>query len=165
MCRDSFKDKQHLNYLSSEQALADFAQFIVDFKADNKATANSSVIAFGGSYGGMLTAWLRIKYPNIVDGAIAASAPIWQLEGITPCDRFSSIVTNTFKLAYPQCPKNIRNSWKVFRKLGSTAKGRQTLSSTLKLCKPLNSPSDIDVLVSWLSSIWVNLAEGKIIIV
>ncbi|EDV29575.1 uncharacterized protein TRIADDRAFT_19181 [Trichoplax adhaerens] len=157
--KDSFKDKEHLAYLSSEQALADFAQFIVDFKAETHGTQNSSVIAFGGSYGGMLTAWLRIKYPNIVDGAIAASAPIWQLEGLTPCDRFSSIVTNTFKLAYPECPKNIRNSWKVIRKLGSTKSGRHTLSTTLKLCNPLKSPSDVDALVNWLSSIWVNLAE------
>ena len=28
----------------------------------------------------MLAGWLRIKYPSVVDGAIAASAPIWQVQ-------------------------------------------------------------------------------------
>ena len=27
----------------------------------------------------MLAGWFRMKYPDIIDGAIAASAPIWQL--------------------------------------------------------------------------------------
>lgn len=37
--------------------------------------------AFGGSYGGMLASWFRIKYPNAVDGAIAGSAPIVNFMG------------------------------------------------------------------------------------
>ncbi len=31
--------------------------------------------------GGMLATWMRIKYPHILDGAIAGSAPIWTYLG------------------------------------------------------------------------------------
>jgi hypothetical protein len=36
---------------------------------------------FGGSYGGMLATWMRLKYPHVLDGSIAASAPIWNFMG------------------------------------------------------------------------------------
>jgi pimeloyl-ACP methyl ester carboxylesterase len=57
---------------------ADYALLIGQLKIEHNAAA-APVVAFGGSYGGMLAAWIRIKYPNVVDGAIAASAPIWGL--------------------------------------------------------------------------------------
>jgi hypothetical protein len=42
----------------------------------------------------MLTAWFRIKYPHIVDGGIAASAPILMASGIEPSVGFWQTVTN-----------------------------------------------------------------------
>ena len=33
-----------------------------------KGASQSPVVAFGGSYGGMLAAWMRAKYPQIIVG-------------------------------------------------------------------------------------------------
>lgn len=57
--------EKDLSFLSIEQALADYAALIYHLKEKHKAEG-SPVIAFGGSYGGMLAAWLRAKYPNAV---------------------------------------------------------------------------------------------------
>jgi pimeloyl-ACP methyl ester carboxylesterase len=51
------------SFLSIEQALADYATLIYHVKRKYGAE-DSAVIGFGGSYGGMLAAWLRKKYPN-----------------------------------------------------------------------------------------------------
>eukprot|EP00442_Polarella_glacialis_P030496 CAMPEP_0115050826 /NCGR_PEP_ID=MMETSP0227-20121206/2000_1 /TAXON_ID=89957 /ORGANISM="Polarella glacialis, Strain CCMP 1383" /LENGTH=219 /DNA_ID=CAMNT_0002434725 /DNA_START=26 /DNA_END=682 /DNA_ORIENTATION=+ len=65
----------------SKEALADFAA-VIDALHEGSShmpwrSANSPVIVFGGSYGGMLSAWFRMTYPEKVAGSIAASAPIW----------------------------------------------------------------------------------------
>ncbi|VEL30346.1 unnamed protein product [Protopolystoma xenopodis] len=54
--------------MTTDQALADYACLLRDFKLNNTNMGNNPVIAFGGSYGAMLAAWLRQKYPNIVAG-------------------------------------------------------------------------------------------------
>ena len=55
-------------YLTHELALADYAVLIAKLRADFDASA-SPVFVFGGSYGGKLAAWMRLKYPASVAGA------------------------------------------------------------------------------------------------
>jgi lysosomal Pro-X carboxypeptidase len=57
--------KSNIQYLTSEQALADYAYLINYIKKNVQGAQYSPVVAFGGSYGGMLSAWLRMKYSNL----------------------------------------------------------------------------------------------------
>lgn len=105
----SFDAPEYSGYLSSEQALADYAELLTT-KINTK---KRPVIAFGGSYGGMLAAWFRIKYPHVIKGAIAASAPILQFT--TDCGLFNRILTSVFTAGQGNCSVNIRESWNVMR--------------------------------------------------
>ncbi|NXI68716.1 PCP carboxypeptidase, partial [Anseranas semipalmata] len=155
---ESFSDSKHLNYLTSEQALADFAVLIEYLKETIAGARYSPVIAIGGSYGGMLAAWFRMKYPHVVVGALAASAPIWQFGDLVPCGAYFTVVTNDFKKSGTGCSESIRNSWNAINHLSSTDAGLQWLSSTFHLCSPLKNLQDAAMLKSWLSETWVDLA-------
>eukprot|EP00794_Sanderia_malayensis_P007162 gene7162-7969_t len=156
---ESYKDAAHLGYLTSEQALADFATLISHIKETVPGVAKSPVIAFGGSYGGMLAAWFRMKYPSSVAGAIAASAPIFAFTGMNKCETFYNIVSQDFfKAGGSSCTSLIRKSWDIINEYGQTAGGRQWLNSIFKLCHPLQTASDTNKLSAWLSAVWSNLA-------
>ncbi|VDM48612.1 unnamed protein product [Toxocara canis] len=65
----TFTDVKYLAYLDSTQALADFAKLIPYVKSSLlNCSDETPVIAFGGSYGGELAAWMRIKYAHIITG-------------------------------------------------------------------------------------------------
>jgi len=73
---------ESLLYLTTQQALADYAQFL-EYIVDKYNCTNSPWISFGGSYSGSLSAWFRLKYPHLITGAIASSAPVQAIEDFT----------------------------------------------------------------------------------
>jgi len=152
-------DMSYPQYLSSEQALADYAVLITGLKK-NLQTEHSAVIAFGGSYGGMLSTWFRYKYPHIVDGAIAASAPIWDFLGEHPAPNgqgFFEVVTND---ASSLCQKNVRATWDVIFQMMNT-NDFNTLTEAFSLCSPLETTDDVWKLLYWLEDAWSTMAEGN----
>ncbi|KAJ8951293.1 hypothetical protein NQ318_008197, partial [Aromia moschata] len=67
---------ENLQYLSSQQALADLAVFIESMNSLYELSEDVKWITFGGSYPGSLAAWLRQKYPHLVHGSVSASGPL-----------------------------------------------------------------------------------------
>ncbi|KAL4110809.1 hypothetical protein PRIC1_002496 [Phytophthora ramorum] len=108
---------KHMRYLSTEQTLADYAVLITYLKGDLKR--DIPVIGFGGSYGGMLGSWFRMKYPHIIDGVVAGSAPTLSYFGDeVPHDLgdYSQVTTFDGSLAAgsaPNCVPNVRRQRKL----------------------------------------------------
>ena len=67
--------KQNLIFLTTDEALMDFVEFVHFLK--KTYCSDCPVIAFGGSFAGNLAAWMRMKYPNVIDMAHASSAPLY----------------------------------------------------------------------------------------
>ncbi|GMT19228.1 hypothetical protein PFISCL1PPCAC_10525 [Pristionchus fissidentatus] len=130
----SYSSIDNLGFLSSEQALADFAFLIEHMRTKRiKCAQHSSVIVFGGSYGGMLSAWMRVKYPHLVQGAIAASAPVfWFFQSGIEEDIYDRIVTRTFTSS--GCELNaVTQGFDAISHLGQTDEGRKFLNELFKL--------------------------------
>jgi len=171
-----------MSYLSSEQALADYASLITYLKHEKEVDAMySPVIGFGGSYGGMLASWFRMKYPHIIDGVIAGSAPILSFLGDDLQDDFMneeeavedgeldsggyarvmSFDASSEAGAAPNCQSNIRSVWSILQEYGSTPEGRETVSTSLQLCDPLESVDEIDDLKEWIKDAYSSMSMGN----
>ncbi|CAK9187663.1 unnamed protein product [Ilex paraguariensis] len=148
------KSATTLSHLTAEQALADFAVLITELKRNLSAEA-CPVVLFGGSYGGMLAAWMRLKYPHIAIGALAASAPVLQFEDLVPTETFYDIVSNDFKRESMSCFNTIKDSWDAITYEGQKNDGLQRLSKIFHFCRKLEIAEDLS---DWLDSAYSYLA-------
>lgn len=167
---ESTRNSSTLRWLTMEQALADYARLIFALRADSLKF--SATVAIGGSYGGMLAAWLRMHYPSAVVGAIAASAPVLAFDGIDSqnstwdSNAYWRAVTNDATVsagAAAGCVSGVRGAWHALFAKGSSPGGRSWLSKTFKLCGGGGSLSAADMprLTAWVLNLWDTLAMGN----
>ncbi|KAF3668304.1 Alpha/beta-Hydrolases superfamily protein isoform 2 [Capsicum annuum] len=150
----AYTNKSTLGYLSSTQALADYATLIIDLK-NNLTATDSPVVVFGGSYGGMLAAWFRLKYPHVTIGALASSAPILNFGNITSPYSFNNIITQDFKGESENCYKVIKGIWKQIEDTAKTTGGLEKLRKSFRICKNYISQGSLQ---NWLSTAFVYTA-------
>lgn len=153
----SYESPHNMGYLSSEQALADYADLILHLKYTLPGAEKSPVVTFGGSYGGMLAAWFRLKYPHIVDAVLSSSAPINMSPGLVPCGKFNEAVTAAFERESELCADAIRQSWTELQKLGYSEAGCQQLRQRFGLCQNLH-PSNYTLLRDWIKETYSTMA-------
>lgn len=104
----------------------------INYKAEDKA-----VMVFGGSYGGMLAAWLRMKFPHVFQGALAASAPILQFQNGANPNAFGNVCNADFAGVFPEdqrCSKGIRESFDLLMDLKTRPDDWAQVSEVLNTC-------------------------------
>eukprot|EP01122_Echinamoeba_exundans_P012051 TRINITY_DN4963_c0_g2_i1.p1 TRINITY_DN4963_c0_g2~~TRINITY_DN4963_c0_g2_i1.p1 ORF type:complete len:507 (-),score=88.62 TRINITY_DN4963_c0_g2_i1:42-1562(-) len=144
-------ETENLQWLSTEQALADAAYFIQWFK-QNMSSPDSPVITFGGSYSGNLAAWLRLKYPHVTIAAVASSAPVLAVvdfyQYVQVVDRSLSVLGGSV------CDSVIRNATQEIQTLLKIADGQQQLAKLFNWCSPIRNTRDINTFMSILMGAW-----------
>jgi len=124
---------KNLAWLSSHQALADIATFIVRMKDQLKL--EGPWISIGGSYPGSLSSWLRLKYPHLVAGAVASSGPV----NVKPdFPEYLEVVDTALKAENELCSVNVKTAVGRMQFLTQHRVGWAMLTKKFKLCKPFD---------------------------
>ena len=77
--------------------MLDYLDVIQSFKDSFKDKTRRATIAAGGSYGGILAAWMRMKFPDKVQGALASSAPLRWFKGLVNPSAYTQYTTTVFE--------------------------------------------------------------------
>ncbi|KAJ8962943.1 hypothetical protein NQ314_005660 [Rhamnusium bicolor] len=136
----SFKN---LRYLSSQQALADLANFIVAMNEKYQLSSDIKWILFGGSYAGALAAWMREKYPHLVHGAISSSGPLFAKLDF---HEYFQVVADDLADSSQECVDTVKVAMKQVEELLNSPDVKN-LTDIFNLCSPieedLNNPWDL----------------------
>lgn len=132
---------ENLGLLSIEQCLADYSSVVASLLANLSATGTAPVIGFGGSYGGMLALWGRMRYPHVYAGVIASSAPILQVPGLMDPKAYNGIITTDYRDANPTAPAVVANAFTGL--LAAPAAYYPALQRAMRMCNAWESIDDV----------------------
>ncbi|XP_013421400.1 thymus-specific serine protease [Lingula anatina] len=156
---DDGLELKNLKFLSSQQALADLASFYEHAVNKYNLTERNTWICFGGSYPGALSAWFRLKYPHIVYGAIASSAPVRaqaNFEGYN--DVVASSLADPVVKGSQECASAVR---KAFSQVDDMLKRGQHrhLAEDFQSCGDISSHYDTVTFVSNLADHFMSVVQ------
>merc|ERR1712002_675824 len=131
---------ENMIFLSSRQALQDLAHFMTAM--NNKHNLTGSWITFGCSYAGSLSAWMSLKFPHLVAGSVAISAPLYSKLDF---HEYLQVVADALETTGSECLFAITEAFAAVEDLIKDKEKWGHLSTTFKLCETLDGSNKIDV--------------------
>ena len=154
--------------LSVEQSLADYAAMVTHLR-DERAAWGSPLVTFGGSLAGTLAAFMRLRYPQLVDAAVASSAPVRgypvrrarhahlclsvrsglpltqpslgrSMQGMMNTMAWHKQVTKNFEDLAPGCTPLVRGAFNAVSNQYPWPGGAKGIKRDLRVCEPHSSP-------------------------
>ncbi|KAJ4459260.1 putative Thymus-specific serine protease [Paratrimastix pyriformis] len=138
---------ENMKWLSSQQALADLANFQMAMSKQFKLPAGTRWVTVGGSYPGCLSAFARIKYPHLFYASTSVSAPVRaKLDFL----EYNEVVAASLG---DQCTAAVRNATAQIDAMLNNADGRAWLYKTIPTCTLPISYEDTQVFFDSLSGL------------
>ncbi|XP_052867836.1 putative serine protease K12H4.7 [Anopheles cruzii] len=132
----------NMRFLRTEQVLFDLIEWIDFLKREVVGDPNARVILHGVAYGGSLASWARQRFPNIIDGAWASSAPV---RATSSFPEFAEDVGQLIRsYGGDECYNRIFQAFHTAQNLLDA--GQTTLLSNMfNTCDPINVSDPIEV--------------------
>ncbi|KAG9390972.1 Peptidase S28 [Carpediemonas membranifera] len=91
----------NLRWLTPEQALEDLAEFVKFIDEQLHGPGFDGIprdrwVAFGGSYSGAMSCWMRLKYPHLIHAALSSSGVINAINEFTAFDLQIQATANNY---------------------------------------------------------------------
>ncbi|CAM9504375.1 unnamed protein product [Pylaiella littoralis] len=130
-------ETESLQWLSSQQALADLAAFHGYLVSVEGLNGSEKWVTWGGSYPGMLAGWARLKFPNLFHAAVSSSSP---LKAKLNFPQYTELMRDSLASdaegvgGSEKCAKAIAKGHSSIGGLLQTQKGRLELVEIFELC-------------------------------
>uniref|UniRef100_A0A1Q3FJA3 Putative thymus-specific serine protease n=1 Tax=Culex tarsalis TaxID=7177 RepID=A0A1Q3FJA3_CULTA len=130
-----------LRFLNVDQALADLAHFVEEMRRTIPGAENAKVIMAGGSYSATMVAWFRQKYPHLINGAWASSAPLLAKLDFT---EYKEVVSDSIRLVGGDaCADRIQQAYAQLEDLLEQGE-YDTVAQQFNLCANTNLSKTLD---------------------
>lgn len=125
----------NLRFLSSRQALADLAAIHDHLVSEYSLTSQNRFISFGGSYPGMLAAWVRLEYPELIYAAVSSSSPVLAQDNFQGYnDVCAASLAAPIVGGSPACLQAVSMAFAAVGAGLASADGRRDLEKQFNLC-------------------------------
>lgn len=142
-----------------EQSLADLAHFVREITADKELNATGGVIVVGGSYSATMAAWFRQKYPHLVKGAWASSAPLQAK--LNYFEYTETVAKSIRKIGGEECYQNIESIFEGIEDV-LDSEDFDTMKSLFKICDGFDITNILDVwnFISSVKNVFSGIVQG-----